>query len=191
MGREIYDVSKALEGRIASNMIGYNLSTPVMNFVPMFQATADVSPVDIVSSFLQTGVAAVKGDSFISDNSDFLTNRFGVDSVYKKNYSLFSSENMKDFVSKVSDGGALLMEYVDRIVSESLVRARYEQNIKKGLDKVTAFSEADQWAAGLIADRSLGALPLPCSRLKQTTSIPISSKTRENINGRAKGLLTQ
>ena len=159
MGREIYDVSKALEGRIASNMIGYNLSTPVMNFVPMFQATADVSPVDIVSSFLQTGVAAVKGDSFISDNSDFLTNRFGVDSVYKKNYSLFSSENMKDFVSKVSDGGALLMEYVDRIVSESLVRARYEQNIKKGLDKVTAFSEADQWAAGLIADRSLGALP--------------------------------
>lgn len=160
MGREIYDVSKALEGRIASNMIGYNLSTPVMNFVPMFQATADVSPVDIVSSFLQTGVAAVKGDSFISDNSDFLTNRFGVDSVYKKNYSLFSSENMKDFVSKVSDGGAFLMEYVDRIVSESLVRARYEQNIKKGLDKVTAFSEADQWAAGLIADRSLGALPI-------------------------------
>lgn len=159
MGREIYDVSKALEGRIASNMIGYNLSTPVMNFVPMFQATADVSPVDIVSSFLQTGVAALKGDSFISDNSDFLTNRFGVDSVYKKNYSLFSSENMKDFVSKVSDGGAFLMELVDRVVSESLVRARYEQNIKKGLDKVTAFSEADQWAAGLIADRSLGALP--------------------------------
>lgn len=159
MGREIYDVSKALEGRIASNMIGYNLSTPVMNFVPMFQATADISPADILSSFMQTGVAALKGDSFISDNSDFLTNRFGVDSVYKKNYSLFSSENIKDFVSKVSDGGAFLMEYVDRIVSESLVRARYEQNIKKGLDKVTAFSEADQWAAGLIADRSLGALP--------------------------------
>lgn len=159
MGREIYDVSKALEGRIASNMIGFNLSTPVMNFVPMFQATADVSPVDIVSSFMQTGVAALKGDSFISDNSDFITNRFGADSVYKKNYNLFSAENMKDFVAKVSDGGGLLMEYVDRIVSESLVRARYEQNIKKGIDKVTAFSEADQWAAGLIADRSLGALP--------------------------------
>ena len=159
MGREIYDISKALEGRIASNMIGYNLSTPVMNFVPMFQAVADVPPQNILSSFVQTGLAAAKGDSFISDNSDFLTNRFGVDSVYKKNYGLFTSENVKDAFAKISDGGAFLMEFVDRIVSESLVRARYEQNIKKGMDKVSAFSEADSWAAGLIADRSTGALP--------------------------------
>ncbi|MBQ5897851.1 MAG: hypothetical protein IIW81_05240 [Oscillospiraceae bacterium] len=159
MGREIYDITKALEGRIASNMIGYNLSTPVMNFVPMFQAVADVPPQDILSSFVQTGLAAAKGDSFISDNSDFLTNRFGVDSVYKKNYGLFTSENVKDAFAKISDGGGLLMEFVDRIVSESLVRARYEQNIKKGMDKVSAFSEADGWAAGLIADRSTGALP--------------------------------
>ncbi|MBR5310848.1 MAG: hypothetical protein IKU42_06975, partial [Oscillospiraceae bacterium] len=150
MGREIYDISKAIEGRIASNMIGYNLSTPVMNLVPMFQATADVSPVDIVSSFIQTGVAAARGDSFISDNSDFLTNRFGTDSVYKKNYNLFTSENMKDAVAKIQDGGAFLMEFVDRIAAESLVRARYQQNLKNGMDKVSAFSEADQWAAGLM-----------------------------------------
>lgn len=159
MGREIYDISKALEGRIASNMIGYNLSTPVMNLVPMFQAVADVPPQDILSSFVQTGLAAAKGDSFISDNSDFLTNRFGVDSVYKKNYGLFTSENVKDAFAKISDGGGLLMEFVDRIAAESLVRARYEQNIKKGMDKVSAFSEADSWAAGLMADRSTGALP--------------------------------
>lgn len=159
MGREVYDVAKALEGRIASNMIGYNISTPIMNLVPLFQAAADISPSDIISSVIQTGISAAQKNSFISENSDFITNRFGVDTLYNQNYNLFSVENTKDFVSKVSDGGGLLMELVDRVVSESLVRARYEQNIRKGMGKVDAFSEADQWAAELIADRSLGALP--------------------------------
>lgn len=159
MGREIYDISKALEGRIASNMIGFNISTPIMNLVPLFQATADLSPVEIVSSIVQTGIAAARGDSYVSDMSDFITNRFGADSVYKKNFGLFTAENAQDFVSKVSDGGGFLMELVDRIVSDSLVRARAQQNMRKGENADVAFAEADEWAAGLIADRSLGALP--------------------------------
>ena len=164
LGREMYDVSKAIEGRIASNMVGYNLTTPFMNIIPLFQATADIPPQNIISSVVQTGVAALKKDSFISDNSDFITNRLGTDTLYKQNYNIFEAENMKDFVAKVSDGGGFLMGYADRIVSESLVRARYEQNLKNGMDKVSAFSEADQWAAGLIADRSLGAMPTIMNR---------------------------
>lgn len=159
MGREIYDVSKALEGRIAANMVGYNASTPIMNLVPLFQATADIAPQRLVFALAKTGVAALKGDSYISDNSDFITNRLGTDSIYKENYNIFQSENMKDAVSKIQDGGAVAMEFVDRIVSDALVRARVEQNLKKGLGKEEAFSEADRWAAGLMADRSLGAMP--------------------------------
>lgn len=159
LGREMYDISRALEGRIASNMIGWNASTPAMNLVPLFQATADLSPAEIISSLTQTAVSALKHDSFISDNSDFLTNRFGYETLYKQNYNLFSAENMAERVSKMQDGGAFFMELVDRIVSESLVRGRLQHNLKKGLTTEEAFSEADQWAAGLIADRSLGALP--------------------------------
>ncbi|MBR3610057.1 MAG: hypothetical protein IKL57_01145 [Oscillospiraceae bacterium] len=159
LGREMYDISRALEGRIASNMIGWNASTPAMNLVPLFQATADLSPAEIISSLAQTAVSALKHDSYISDNSDFLTNRFGYETLYKQNYNLFSAENMAERVSKMQDGGAFAMELIDRIVSESLVRGRLQHNLKKGLTTEEAFSEADQWAAGLIADRSLGALP--------------------------------
>lgn len=51
------------------------------------------------------------------------------------------------------------MEEVDQITTGSVVRARYLNNLKRGMSETTAMQEADQFAAGIMADRSKGSMP--------------------------------
>lgn len=51
------------------------------------------------------------------------------------------------------------MEYIDHFTADSLVRARYRQNIRRGMLEEDAMQEADAWAASVIADRSKGSMP--------------------------------
>jgi hypothetical protein len=51
------------------------------------------------------------------------------------------------------------MEWIDHFVSASLVRGRYQQNLKRGMSEASAMQESDAWVASVMADRSKGALP--------------------------------
>ena len=51
------------------------------------------------------------------------------------------------------------MEWIDGFTSETLVRARYSQNKRKGLSDVDAMHEADTFIAGMMAGRSKGEMP--------------------------------
>ena len=87
-----------------------------------------------------------KADGFI-DKSTFLTNRRGSDPLV---------------MTKVRRLGKTLsspMEIIDNFTSDSLVRARYYENMNKGMTEVESMRDADRWTAGVMADRSKGALP--------------------------------
>ena len=146
IGRDYYNFAKALENRVAANMVAVNPGSWLTNFIPISQAWAEVSAGDILTSMRDTLSAMVKDDGFRT-KSDFLTNRAGSDPLV---------------LSWTQDASKVLtkpMEWIDMFTSETVVRARYNSNLKLGMSETAAMEEADSFAAGLIADRSKGALP--------------------------------
>ena len=145
-GRDFYNFSKALENRVAANMVAVNPGSWLTNFIPISQAWAEVSAGDILTSMRDTLSAIVKDDGF-KTKSDFLTNRIGSDPLV---------------LSWTQDASKVLtkpMEWIDMFTSETVVRARYNSNLKLGMSETAAMEEADSFTASLIADRSKGALP--------------------------------
>ena len=146
IGRDYYNFAKALENRVAANMVAVNPGSWLTNFIPISQAWAEVSAGDILTSMRDTLSAIVKDDGF-KTKSDFLTNRAGSDPLV---------------LSWTQDASKILtkpMEWIDMFTSETVVRARYNSNLKLGMSEPAAMEEADSFAASLIADRSKGALP--------------------------------
>ena len=146
IGRDYYNFAKALENRVAANMVAVNPGSWLTNFIPISQAWAEVSAGDILTSMRDTLSAMVKDDGFRT-KSDVLTNRAGSDPLV---------------LSWTQDASKILtkpMEWIDMFTSETVVRARYNSNLKLGMSETAAMEEADSFAASLIADRSKGALP--------------------------------
>ena len=146
IGRDYYNFAIALENRVAANMVAVNPGSWLTNFIPISQAWAEVSAGDILTSMRDTLSAMVKDDGFRT-KSDFLTNRAGSDPLV---------------LSWTQDASKILtkpMEWIDMFTSETVVRARYNSNLKLGMSETAAMEEADSFAASLIADRSKGALP--------------------------------
>lgn len=146
IGRDYYNFAIALENRVAANMVAVNPGSWLTNFIPITQAWAEVSAGDILTSMRDTLSAMVKDDGFRT-KSDFLTNRIGSDPLV---------------LSWTQDASKVLtkpMEWIDMFTSETVVRARYNSNLKLGMSETAAMEEADSFAASLIADRSKGALP--------------------------------
>ena len=151
-GRGIYTVSKALEGRIASNMIGANIGSALTNFIPIAQAKAAIKTKYLVNAMNDTMRAFYGKDNGFENESDFLTNRFGSEKlVYTR-------------AQRMSNMAGWLMNVCDRFTSNVVTRARYLQNIDSGMSSDEAMAEANSFAAGLIADRSKGAVPLVFER---------------------------
>lgn len=146
LGRSMYNVVKTLEGRVAANMVAINPGSWITNFVPLVQGAASLEKGHIWKGMWDT-LRAIKNDDGFVDASDFLTNRRGSDPL------------VRTWQQKTSALLSTPMEWIDCFTADSLVRARYQQNLEKGLSQVAAMEEADQWTAGVMADRSKGAMP--------------------------------
>lgn len=154
IGRNIYNSMSGIESRIAANTIGGNLSVSLTNFAPIAQAAGTTKWNYLITGMLQTTSNNIKGmvgnkDVSFVNNSNFLTNRFGMDSISKKKVS----QKMSDFLS-------IPMNAIDEFTAESIVRAKYLENIDKGMSEEVALDSADKYAAKIMADRSKGALPV-------------------------------
>lgn len=149
IGREVYTLSKALESRIASNMIGGNVASALTNFIPITQMTAEVKAEYIFKAMDDTMKAIKSKDSSFEIDSDFLTNRLGSEKV------------MQNWTQKASKWAGIAMQGIDRFTSNVVVRAKYLQNASEyNMSPEDAMEDANNYAASLLADRSKGALPL-------------------------------
>ncbi len=145
-GRKIYSLANWLQNRYSANAIAGNLGVSISNFIPITQATSEVGNATLLRAMRDTVRSFAKDDGF-SEQSAFLTNRRGTDVL------------SKDWIMKANDKLSIPFEGVDRFASETLVRAKFAQNLKAGMSAEAAIENADAWAAGLMADRSKGALP--------------------------------
>ena len=146
VGRDVYEISKNVEGRVAANMIALNPGSWLTNFIPLTQAAGEIDTKSLLQGMAETVRAAFSDDGFVN-TSTFLTSRYGSDSI------------SKTALRRVSDLAGAPMECIDHFTAESIVRARVAQNIGRHMALDEAFAEADSFASSLMADRSKGATP--------------------------------
>ena len=154
LGRNMYSTMKGIEGRIASNTIGGNLSVSLTNFAPLFQSMGTTDFRYVLTGALQTTINDIKGivgkkDIDFVNNSTFLTNRFGTNTISKQTVT-----------QNISNVASVPMNIIDAFTSESIVRAKYLENLDNGMTEEQALDNADKYASRLMADRSKGALPI-------------------------------
>lgn len=146
MGRRFYNVMKKFESRVGANMVAANVGSALTNFIPITQAWSQVSTADVLRGMWDT-LKNYKTADGLDSASTFINNRSG--------YGRLAMSTM----DKVSAGAGWLMESVDTFTTGSVVRARYYQNLRRGMSEMSAMQEADQFASGVMADRSKGSTP--------------------------------
>lgn len=146
IGRRVYRLAKGLEGRVAANMVAINPGSWLTNFGVIAQASAELKSTSILKAMQQTLAAQVQDDGFI-DKSAFLTNRQGSEALI---------QSVGDRVSKTL---SVPMELIDMFSASTIVRARYMENLQRGMTEADAIDEADQFAADVMAERSRGGMP--------------------------------
>lgn len=146
MGRRFYNVMKKFESRVGANMVAANVGSALTNFIPITQAWSQVSTADVLRGMWDT-LKNYKTADGLDSASTFINNRSG--------YRRLAMSTM----DKVSAGAGRLMESIDTFTTGSVVRARYYQNLRRGMSETSAMQEADQFASSVMADRSKGSTP--------------------------------
>ena len=151
IGRRGITFLDTLNRQVGSNMVGFNVSSSLTNFLAVAQAAAKANKIDFVRAFGQTAankVGSVFGrtDSF-TENSPVVIRRKGADRFHRTPFQ------------KVGDAGYVLMGAVDNISTELIARTKYNELTRKGMDAQQAHYETDKWVSRLMGDRSLGQMP--------------------------------
>ena len=158
MGRDMYNIVKGLESRVAANMVAINPGSWLTNFIPITQGWACLDTKHLMQGMSQT-VRAMKVDDGVVDRSSFLTGRQGSDALVKT--------WAQEWSGKLSSP----MEWIDNFTAGTLVRGRYAQNLSNGMSAAEAMSEADDWTAGVMADRTKGSMPTLFHRSNPLTKL--------------------
>lgn len=149
IGRRGITFLDTVNRQVGSNMVGYNISSSLTNFLPVAQAFAKTNKADFVKGFAQTVANKVSGgklDTFAQD-SPVMIRRKGADRFYRNLWQ------------KMSDPGYALMGAVDNISTEMIARTKFNELTRKGMDAQQAHIETDKWVSRLMGDRSLGQMP--------------------------------
>lgn len=157
-GRYAYNVMKKFKSRVGANMVAVNVGSALTNFIPITQAWSQVSTADVLRGMWDT-LKNYKTADGLDAASTFINNRSG--------YGRLAMSTM----DKVSAGAGWLMESIDTFTTGSVVRARYYQNLRRGMSETSAMQEADQFASGVMADRSKGSMPTLYSEKNPITAL--------------------
>lgn len=178
LGRRAYNVVRALESRVAANMVAINPASWLTNFIPLTQGGALLDRGYLLRGMWETLQSYKESDGLV-ERSAFLTNRRGSDpilSVYEQgaepaNRAARQLRNAGIAAGRIGDVLSSPMSYIDNFTADSLVRARYRQNLAKGMSEDAALADADAFAASVMADRSKGATPTMFSRTNPVSKL--------------------
>ncbi len=151
IGRRGITFIDTVNKQVGANMVGLNVSSSLTNFLAGVQAIAKTNKFACVKSLAQTTSSKIgsifgKTDSFVENNPTIIR-RKGAERFYRTPFQ------------KAGDAGYVLMSAVDNVTTEFIVRAKYNEFIKKGMSEQQAVIEADKWTSRLMGDRSLGQMP--------------------------------
>ena len=147
IGRRGLEVVNTINSQTGKNQVGFNVSSAATNFIPTMETIARTNKQDSIKAFAQMVANVFRKDGFVN-NDPALIRRKGTDRFAKTPWE------------KVSDAGYFLMSAVDNISSEFIVRTKYNELTRKGMDSEQAHVKAGEWAMRIMGDRSLGQMPL-------------------------------
>lgn len=145
-GRGFYKAMQKINSRVAANMVGVNFGSWLTNALPAAQVAAEAGVGNTLRAARDVVMNVWHDDGFVG-RSDFLSSRRG------------SQMLSRTKLQKISDAAGLPMEMIDGFASQIVTRAFYHMNRRSGMGEIEATQAADRQAAGLMADRSKGALP--------------------------------
>lgn len=151
IGRRGITFLNDLNRQVGANMVGYNISSSLTNFIAPVQAFAKMNKGAFIKGFAQTvsnriGGIFGRGDSFAADSS-VMIRREGEKRFHRTAWQ------------RMSDPGYLLMGAVDSLSTEIITRGKVNELMKNGMEYGQALYEADKWVSRLMGDRSLGQQP--------------------------------
>lgn len=147
LGRDTYSIMNNISSRVSANMVGANISSALTNFIPITQAWSQISTKNLMKGLAESIKATIKDDGF-ANNSVYLINRTKqADKLYKTT------------IDKINDKLAVPFEAIDSFTSNTIVRAKYLDNIEKGMSEQMAMENADEFAKDVMAGRSKGDNP--------------------------------
>ena len=151
IGRRGITFLDTVNKQVGSNMVGFNVSSSLTNFLPVVQTFAKTNKFDFVKAFAQTASNKIssifgKNDGF-ADSSPVIIRRKGAERFYRTAWQ------------KAGDVGYSFMSVVDDISTELIARTKYNELTRKGMDSQQAHIETDKWVSRLMGDRSLGQQP--------------------------------
>lgn len=159
LGRRVYTALNTLKSQVGSNMTGFNVRSALTNFASAVQGASKTSKLSFVKGTVSTINNIFHNDGLIN-KSDFLTARFGSDTLSQKAWQ------------KISNAGQIFMSGSDYFTSNQIWRSKYFENLAKGMKEQEAISNADDFSARIMGDRSQGS-------------------TAELFNSKTLGFLTQ
>lgn len=145
-GRNFYTFMKRVTSTVSANMIFGNIGSVLTNYIPLMDGGATMH-YHMLGAAWDMAKNIISDDGFVA-TSQFLTNRRGSERLVR---------STKDKAATLS-----YPSFVDDFTSELLVRARVRQNMTKhrgSMDYAHAMEEADNFIAGMMADRSKGGMP--------------------------------
>lgn len=150
-GRRSITFLNNLNKQVGSNMVGFNVSSSLTNFLSVAQSIAKTNKYDSVKAIAQTASNKIghifgKSDGF-AENNPGIIRRKGIEKFARTPYET------------VADLGYTIASAVDDISTEIITRTKFNELTRKGMDEQTAHIEADKWASRLLGDRSLGQQP--------------------------------
>jgi len=151
IGRRGITTLNTINTQVAKNMVGFNVSSSLTGFVGSVQGLAKTNKFDAIKAFSQVAANRIgaifgKTDSF-AESDPAIIRRKGAEKFYRTPYE------------KVSDMGYALMSGVDNLTTEFLIRAKYNELTRKGMNSEQAHIRAGEWAMRILGDRSMGQQP--------------------------------
>ena len=143
LGRRGYTILNTIKKQVGSNMTGFNVRSAMTNFISSTIAASKTNKIAMVKGTISTIRNMFHNDGFIN-KSDFLTTRFGSDSLSPKLWD------------KISNAGQILMSGSDYFTSNQIVRSKYYEGLQKGMSETEAIKYADDFGARVMGDRSKG-----------------------------------
>ena len=146
IGRRGYTVLNTLKKQVGSNMTGFNVRSSLTNFISSTIAAAKTNKVALAKGTISTINNMFHNDGFV-EKSDFLTSRFGSDSLSKKLWQ------------KISNAGQIFMTGSDYFTSNLIARSKYYEGLQKGMTEQEALKYSNDFSSRVMGDRSQGATP--------------------------------
>lgn len=143
-GRKVYTVLQTAKKQVGSNMTGFNVRSALTNFASAIQGASKINKLSFLKGTMSTINNIVHKDGLI-DKSDFLTNRFGSDSLSPKLWQ------------KMSNAGQIFMKGSDYFTANQVWRSKYFENLSNGMSESEAIRKADDFASRVMGDRSKGS----------------------------------